>query len=934
MTLPPPVAPPPSDCSRKPEPKLVIEALSQLPHIGARATQTRLDLHEQMIIHQLDMIDAEERDRLRSGRSLAPSSSVAEGVSTGAGTAEQDEEVTKDLSAASVFGVPLRKSGIYATTSVLLGGWELELPIVVVSCVEELYRTGLYQPSLFHTLPDPNRLRELVDAFNNEEVPGDIIVTPRPKAAKRRLGTAFGGHISLHLETTSDICSLLSTYLMSLPEPVFIQGNSLFDAMWDWCEVGCDDPLDSDVTYDGKQVSFVHPDPALGQAFELDRIRAAQLVLHLLPSPNFDLLIYLLAFFSQVVLVEKENGLGVVDLARMFGEYLFGNGAVDIGDSGRRAKRRGSVGLSVSSASELGRGPRMMCWLLKRWGRLSRHLFDIPRLLDQTVQNPEIRPPSSPKISFALDSVNGPHLPFEGSSHPKAPATDVNDFDDALTQSFSDMSSTYTYTKDLKPGISTSQDRSSFVSASPKRGGTGPSFNTSAVTDSFARIPSSADKDLQHHVSPERGVPRSPEGFEQEQVPQSESPGQVHEFLEEMIKSCGSESSPTKVDLAGTKRITSKTKLPSRIPVVVLPLDVKVCDRLMDVSMPELAEGGLDPTAIIFHATQRTKSGIPVRAKLKRSPQPQQLTSTQRIEKMGDRNGSQNAGSVGRVEKDLSQLEEELRALKEQNTRAFDALEQATRQISSLEAELRVAHPKGPFSAIYSSATKLIMAFEVLSATASPQTQEATLSISSPGVQSGLNLTECNRTEGKDLERNVGVAGVSVQKDYEGALVLHSNNPFDDRHSPLSHPHSHHLSNNEAFPSHPQGERSTHAGAGYADDEVRLAAEHLAQTLEAAASQEVNEVARKNMLRQAKKIRKKAKDGVLNEASKEKKPLVVLKNIGCGFLLLLTTPVYLSGVVVEGTGTMLKATGMIVKGLGTGMKGLHTFAMDKLNIHI
>ena len=63
---------------------------------------------------------------------------------------------------------------------------------------------------------------------------------------------------------------------------------------------------------------------------------------------------------------------------------------------------------------------------------------------------------------------------------------------------------------------------------------------------------------------------------------------------------------------------------------------------------------------------------------------------------MGDRNGSQDAGSVGRVEKDLSQLEEELRALKEQNTRAFDALEQATRQISSLEAELRVAHPKGP----------------------------------------------------------------------------------------------------------------------------------------------------------------------------------------------------------------------------------------------
>jgi hypothetical protein len=40
-TLPPPVAPPPSDRSRKPEPKLVINALSQFPHIGASATQAR-----------------------------------------------------------------------------------------------------------------------------------------------------------------------------------------------------------------------------------------------------------------------------------------------------------------------------------------------------------------------------------------------------------------------------------------------------------------------------------------------------------------------------------------------------------------------------------------------------------------------------------------------------------------------------------------------------------------------------------------------------------------------------------------------------------------------------------------------------------------------------------------------------------------------------
>ncbi|RXW25699.1 hypothetical protein EST38_g129 [Candolleomyces aberdarensis] len=222
------------------------------------------------------------------------------------------------------------------------------------------------------------------------------------------------------------------------------------------------------------------------------------------------------------------------------------------------------------------------------------------------------------------------------------------------------------------------------------------------------------------------------------------------------------------------------------------------------------------------------------------------------------------------------------------------------------------------------------MALEI-SPPLSPQTQEATLSISSPGVQSGLDLTELSRVE--DNKTHVSGAAVSAKKDYDGSLVLHSTNPFEDHYSPISHPHSHHLSNGTYVP-HPQGGQTSHAGAGYADDEVLLAAEHLAQTLEAAANQQVDEAAKKKLLRQAKKIRKKAKGDLLSDPAKEKKPLAVLKNVGCGFLLLLTTPVYLSGVVIEGTGTMLKATGMIVKGFGAGMKSLHTFTMDKLDIHV
>lgn len=223
------------------------------------------------------------------------------------------------------------------------------------------------------------------------------------------------------------------------------------------------------------------------------------------------------------------------------------------------------------------------------------------------------------------------------------------------------------------------------------------------------------------------------------------------------------------------------------------------------------------------------------------------------------------------------------------------------------------------------------MALEITGS--SPKTEEATLSISTTGVRSGLGMAGSPPVD--DSKFDPTESAVSP-KGYDGAVVLHSSNPFEDYHSPLSHPHSHHFSSTP-YTNHSHGVQldqvpRTTTGTGYVDEEVRLAAEHLAQTLESAANQQMDESARKKLLRQAKRIRSKAKDGLLNDAEKENKPLTVLKNIGCGFLLLFTTPVYLSGVVIEGTGTMIKATGMIVKGFGTGMKKLHTVAMDKLDI--
>lgn len=51
----------------------------------------------------------------------------------------------------AVFGEHLRKVSIYASIKMVLGGREHELPVVVVSAVEELYRTGKLALSLSNT---------------------------------------------------------------------------------------------------------------------------------------------------------------------------------------------------------------------------------------------------------------------------------------------------------------------------------------------------------------------------------------------------------------------------------------------------------------------------------------------------------------------------------------------------------------------------------------------------------------------------------------------------------------------------------------------------------------------------------------------------------------------------------------------------------------
>ena len=113
-------------------------------------------------------------------------------------------------------------------------------------------------------------------------------------------------------------------------------------------------------------LSRTHTNPT-----ETTRILIAQLVLHLLPSPHFSLLIYILAFFSQVAMVHEENGVGMEDLARMFGGRIFGGG-----QQSRRRKLSSEIAMEDPHQPRM-EGEIMMSWFLKRWSFISEGLFDV-----------------------------------------------------------------------------------------------------------------------------------------------------------------------------------------------------------------------------------------------------------------------------------------------------------------------------------------------------------------------------------------------------------------------------------------------------------------------------------------------------------------------------------------------------------------------------
>ncbi|KII87024.1 hypothetical protein PLICRDRAFT_242460 [Plicaturopsis crispa FD-325 SS-3] len=290
-----------------------------------------------------------------------------------------------------VFGETLEYACLYASAPTTFGNYQHDLPIVVVACVEELYRTGLYQHGLFRTLPDRERHLELIQRFNTRITPN----TPSPRD--------FGAACSLRKESMPDICALLTTYLSSLPTTVL--DSNFYGCFWSWCvkpsmvrENERREREDQEqeearehrwgMPIKGKKVKkgtedltanrYYPPAPPPKGDDEVDlydvetcQIQIAQLLFKLLPTPNFSLLVYLCAFFTQIP-TSSGNGLTLDDLARLFGHKLLGG--------------------SKPSAR------RMMLWILTRWWRILEGLVDTP---DQTDNEPLSNTPKGEAIAPA-----------------------------------------------------------------------------------------------------------------------------------------------------------------------------------------------------------------------------------------------------------------------------------------------------------------------------------------------------------------------------------------------------------------------------------------------------------------------------------------------------------------------------------------------------
>ena len=284
-----------------------------------------------------------------------------------------------------VFGARLSVTTQYASCTSVLGGQTHTIPLVVFACVEELYRSGTWYIYIIHYI-GMSVLEYLL--YWTTGLRSSHLLRPPPHAPTTpthvdsrpsgNLHTAthsfptlvaafntpptYGDDVDLALASLDDVGALLLTFLDCLPGgivPVWVRGV-LGDAVGIY-EEG-------------------HGDGGSECAKERQRaIRAAQMTLRLLPATHFSLLVYLLAFLSQIPLYEPWNGWNVRGVARAFARVVVGvgagTGAGDVKAKEKDGANRKHLEGDVDWVAEEEDAVEVLEWLLANWDDLSDGLF-------------------------------------------------------------------------------------------------------------------------------------------------------------------------------------------------------------------------------------------------------------------------------------------------------------------------------------------------------------------------------------------------------------------------------------------------------------------------------------------------------------------------------------------------------------------------------
>ncbi|GJN92168.1 hypothetical protein Rhopal_005198-T1 [Rhodotorula paludigena] len=239
----------------------------------------------------------------------------------------------------AVFGAPLAQVAEYGFVTSMIAGQRHDLPGVTFATVEEIYRRGqgTKVPGLLQLQGEPGRVAKLVQIYDN---PPD-----------------YGEHHDLSIESIHNVTSLLKRYLRDLPEPVLDQ------RLWRLFCVACVDssnPLKS-------------------------RIACAQIILRLLPTPNFSLLVYLVAFLSQVPLF-PENKLSLEQVAG-----IFGSSVMSPRPAPQKKPAKGEMVITgpTDSMDSLGetikKGQNALVWLLSNWSNVADGLLEPDFDIDESL---------------------------------------------------------------------------------------------------------------------------------------------------------------------------------------------------------------------------------------------------------------------------------------------------------------------------------------------------------------------------------------------------------------------------------------------------------------------------------------------------------------------------------------------------------------------